>query len=123
MFKKLFNDERGEVSVAALVLITVIVCIGALVGLVAIRDTITQQFGDVGAALNSLNQSFSYSIIVDGDGDGPDGNGADTTIDGSFTDDAPALTDTDGDPPACLQFVDATGANEGDALPAPTSFP
>jgi len=124
MLKKFINDDRGEVSVAALVLITAIVCIGALVGLVAIRDTVTQQFGDVGAALNALDQSFDFEIIVDSDEDGLfENNGDDVVIDGSFTDDPPALVDAANAPPACLQFVNGAGANEGDALPAPTSFP
>ncbi|QDU99211.1 hypothetical protein [Lignipirellula cremea] len=106
MLKKLINDDRGEASVTALVLIAAIVCLAAIVGLATLRDMVIQQFGDVGVAINNLDQSFSYEILIDTDGDGML---EDLGINGEYIDDAPSLVDNPGAAPACLNFTTAPG--------------
>ncbi len=54
-----WQDECGETSIASLVLICTILAIGATVGLTSLRDQITQEFGDLRVAIESLDQSFN----------------------------------------------------------------
>lgn len=62
----LWHDTRGASSVASLILLTTIVTIGIIAGMVTLRDQIVQQFGDLSVALESLDQSYSFSIITPG---------------------------------------------------------
>lgn len=55
-------DQRGNIDVFGYLLIVVIVGIGALVGLVTVRDQVVQEFGDIGLSLENLNQSYSFSV-------------------------------------------------------------
>jgi hypothetical protein len=55
----LWGDEGGEASTLSLILICTIIAIGALVGLTTLRDQLVQEFGDLGMAIESLDQSFS----------------------------------------------------------------
>ena len=54
----LWNDESGEISIMSLVLICTLIAIGATVGLTALRDQVTLEFGDVAVAIENLDQSF-----------------------------------------------------------------
>ena len=67
-WQRFWRDDQAGASVVSLFLITAIVAIGGLVGLVAVRDNIVQQFGDVAVGLDNLSQSFSYEIRVNRDG-------------------------------------------------------
>lgn len=60
--KKIWNDERGFVNSAELVLLATITVIGLIVGLIAFRDSVTQELGDTASAVGELNQS--YAIFV-----------------------------------------------------------
>ena len=53
------RDQRGTTSAAALILLYAIIIFGSIVGLVALRDQIVQEFGDLAVALDHLDQSFS----------------------------------------------------------------
>ncbi|NLF72821.1 MAG: hypothetical protein GX575_27615 [Candidatus Anammoximicrobium sp.] len=55
----LWNDQSGETSIMSLVLICAILVIGVTVGVTSLRDQLAQEFGDVAAAIQSLNQSYS----------------------------------------------------------------
>ncbi len=55
---RLWRDQRGVTSVVATVLLYTVLVLGATVGVVAIRDQLVQEFGDLSAALESLDQSF-----------------------------------------------------------------
>jgi len=57
------NDESGNVNVAAAILWITIAGIGAITGLVTLRDGIVQEYGDIGLALEQLDQS--YTIYTD----------------------------------------------------------
>lgn len=88
LLQKFWRDERGEVSTLSLLLLTTIVALGAIVGLVTLRDQIVQEMGDFADALESLDQSYSSSI-------------------GVYTDPGPFPSDTAGSPPACIAFTAA----------------
>jgi hypothetical protein len=62
-WKTLWHDERGFVVSAELVLMATIACIGLIVGLISYRDAIMQELADTGAAVNALNQSYSFAIL------------------------------------------------------------
>lgn len=62
-WKTLWHDERGFVVSAELILMATIACIGLIVGLVSYRDAIMQELADTGAAINALNQSYSFAIL------------------------------------------------------------
>ena len=61
MLKRLWNDSRGETSSAAMLLLVTILGLGAVVGLTSFRDQLVQELGDLGAALESVDQSYSIS--------------------------------------------------------------
>ena len=59
--KSLFNDENGFVISAELILVSTIVVLGLIVGLVEVRQAISEELEDVAAAIGSMNQSYTYS--------------------------------------------------------------
>ena len=121
--KRLWFDERGMASIGGMILVTALVAIGGIVGLVAIRDHVTQQMGDMAVALDNLDQSFSYSIMVDGNLDGDFVDAEDSTFTASYTDPAATLIDGAMAAPACLSFTSAAGQPES-FVPTPTGdFP
>lgn len=81
--RELWGDRRGHTSAMALVLLTTIVALGAIVGITSLRDQIVQEMGDIAVALESLDQSFSGPL-------------------GTFADPGTALDDPAGAEPACL---------------------
>ncbi len=56
---RFWRDERGTASIVATVLLYAVLILGVTVGLVTFRDQLVQEFGDLAAALESLDQSFS----------------------------------------------------------------
>ncbi|MFP6614735.1 MAG: hypothetical protein VB835_20670 [Pirellulales bacterium] len=56
-----WNDTNGYICTTDLILISAILVIGAMVGLVTLRDQVTQEFGDLAVAIGNLNQSYSFS--------------------------------------------------------------
>jgi hypothetical protein len=59
------KKQAGFIVSAELVLIATILVIGLIVGMVAIRDALTAEMGDVAEAIGSLDQSYSYDGISD----------------------------------------------------------
>lgn len=59
---KLWNDERGAVVSTELILLGTIIVIGLIVGLVAWRDSLVQEFGDTGASVGQFNQSYAVEV-------------------------------------------------------------
>jgi hypothetical protein len=59
------KKEAGFIVSAELVLIATILVIGLIVGMVAIRDALTAEMGDVAEALGALDQSYYFDGIVD----------------------------------------------------------
>jgi hypothetical protein len=63
--KKLQKKQAGFIVSAELVLIATILVIGLVVGMVAIRDAMTAEMGDVAEAIGNLDQSYSFDGIND----------------------------------------------------------
>lgn len=59
LLRRLWRDDQGEVSSLATILLYTIIGLGVTVGVVSLRDQIVKEYGDVAAALEHLNQSFS----------------------------------------------------------------
>ena len=103
-FHRLWHDQRGSTTVASTILVTTILSIGALVGLVTVRDHVVQQFGDMAVGLDALDQSYRYAVGVDGNGDGDLIDPEDCFLTGGFSDSS-TLVDVPGDAPACLDLT------------------
>ena len=98
-----WRDTRGDASAIGMLLVSVIVCLGAVVGLSSVRDQIVQEFGDVGTALNCLTQAFDYEIEIDANGDGDLDDPQDQILSCSYRDTF-ELGDPAGAAPACIQI-------------------
>lgn len=61
MLKRLWNDECGAVVSAELVLLLTILGIGMVVGLKAVQSAVVDELGEIGTALNTVNQNYSYA--------------------------------------------------------------
>ena len=120
---RLWRDDRGTASIVSLIFVTSILALGAIVGLAVLRNQVVQEFGDVAVALDQLDQSFSYTIRVDGNRDGDFLDPQDTTLTASYADPAPTLTDPLNAAPAGLVLGGVPTA-EGAAIPGPIgTFP
>ena len=62
----LYQDEVGSVYSTEVVLGTVLLVLGAIAGLTSYRDAIAQELGDVSVALDSIDQSYSYTLTTGG---------------------------------------------------------
>lgn len=62
ILRRFGREQSGVILPAQLVLYTAVVILGAIVGISAVRDSVVQEFGDLAAALESLNQSYSFSV-------------------------------------------------------------
>jgi Flp pilus assembly pilin Flp len=108
MWIRLWRDESGAASAVAMILLYTILALGATVGLVTLRDQIVQEYGDVAAALDSLDQSWLIPVP------GPDPDiGYMEDVDLSISRPFAHPPDSDGNPPAGLEFT----APEGETPP------
>lgn len=57
-----WQDQRGTIELSSWFALVVMVALGMIVGMSSLRNGITQQFGDVAQALETLDQSYSYSV-------------------------------------------------------------
>ena len=64
MLKKLWNDEAGVIVSAEIVLVATILVIALVTGLTSLRDAVNTELADVGGAIGSVDQSFSYGGIT-----------------------------------------------------------
>jgi Flp pilus assembly pilin Flp len=109
IIRQLWRDERGFTAPAGLILVTTLVALGAIVGLAHFRDQIAQQFGDAAVALDRLDQSFSYRIQIDANGNGTIEPGEyDSGLIQNVDNVSPQMTDNADDPPACIEFYAPT---------------
>ena len=60
LFAHLMNDDAGFVVSAELVLIATIAVISLVVGLTEISMAVNNELEDVGSAIGSLNQAYSF---------------------------------------------------------------
>lgn len=61
---RFIRDERGALLTMELILTATVVGIGVIVGLTSIRDSVTQEFGDVSAGMASIDHGYQYNEIV-----------------------------------------------------------
>ena len=61
LLSQLWNDENGFIVSSELILIATILVIAMVVGLQTVRDAVLQELGDVGAAIGSISQDYSYA--------------------------------------------------------------
>lgn len=119
---ELWRDERGVASAYALILVAVVLILGAVVGLTSLRDHIVQEFGDLGVAIDSLDQSFSYQITVTPNGPpmGPPMGQPQVIVSASYVDqDELGWSDPNNQPPAGLSFGPAYPGGAGEDAPTP----
>ncbi len=64
MIKALWNDEAGVILSAELVLIGSILVVGMIVGLVELQCSVVDELNDLGEAIGSINQSYTYSGVA-----------------------------------------------------------
>lgn len=60
MLKKLWNNEAGFIISAELVLVLTIAVLGMVVGLSHVAMAVNEELSDIGQAIGSLNQSYSF---------------------------------------------------------------
>jgi Flp pilus assembly pilin Flp len=60
---RLCRDDAGMVQASSYILIVVLVGIGMVAGLTTFRDQVVQEFGDIADSIESLDQSFSFTIV------------------------------------------------------------
>ncbi|MDA0586712.1 MAG: hypothetical protein O3C17_01755, partial [Planctomycetota bacterium] len=59
---RLFRDDAGVLSSIDYILFVTILTIGSVVGLATVRDGVMQEFGDIGVAIETLEQSYTVDI-------------------------------------------------------------
>lgn len=57
-----WQDQKGSIELSSWIVLIVMVALGLIVGLSNMRMEMTQQFGDVAQALESIDQSYSYTV-------------------------------------------------------------
>ncbi len=60
LLKRLYRDESGFIASVDLILLSVLLGLGILVGVVSLRNQVVQEFGDLSTAIGQLDQSYSY---------------------------------------------------------------
>jgi len=66
MVLALNDDETGSVYSAEVIFVTLLLVFGAIAGLTSYRDAISQELGDTAVALDSIDQSFNYTLTTGG---------------------------------------------------------
>lgn len=61
--RKFLNDESGFVVSSELVLVLTIAVLGMVVGLTAVRDSISQELVDLSDAFGAVNQTYNVSGV------------------------------------------------------------
>ncbi|MBD3672503.1 MAG: hypothetical protein HUJ26_03155 [Planctomycetaceae bacterium] len=95
ILSRFWRDEAGFVISSELVLVATILVIGMISGLTAVRDGVVQELGDVGQAVGSVDQDYTYWGIT--------GHSA-ATAGSTYIDEVDYcdIQDTPGAEPSCL---------------------
>jgi hypothetical protein len=93
----LYEDESGSIYTMEVVFVTLFMVFGAMAGLISYRDAMSQELGDTAVALDSISQTFTYTLTND-----PNDPGDDVT---RFFNDATVLVDAPNAAPAGLDLV------------------
>jgi len=111
--QRLGTDTSGIIVTGDYLLLTTIVALGMVVGVASFRNSVVQEFGDISVAMESLDQSYSFTIV------NPTGPDLVVNFDeDNYTDPLPPVYfdptgESDGDgagePPAGIVFQEPTG--------------
>ena len=64
LLRQFWHDQSGFVLTAELVLISTLLVLGLIVGLTEVQTAVVGELADVGTAIGSLNQSYSYRGMI-----------------------------------------------------------
>lgn len=64
MLTRLWADDAGFIISTELMITATLLVIGMLVGQVTLRDAVLSELGDLSAAINDTNQSYSYTSVT-----------------------------------------------------------
>lgn len=64
LLRQFWHDQSGFVLTAELVLISTLLVLGLIVGLSEVQTAVVGELADVGTAIGSLNQSYSYRGMI-----------------------------------------------------------
>jgi hypothetical protein len=105
----LIFDEFGSIDTMGYLVMVTLIAIGGITGLATLRDGIVQEYGDIGLALEHLDQSFTYTR-TDCDGG---------TITVTFDDGTSSVPeDVEGEAPGCMDLtITPTPGESGEDLP------
>ena len=63
LWQRLWKDDCGAIEASVYVLMTCLLGIGIIVSLATFRDQVVQEFGDIAESLESIDQSYSYTLL------------------------------------------------------------
>lgn len=114
--RRLWQDQDGAAITIELILMASVIGVGAIVGLVAFRDSVSQEFGDAAAGLSSIDQGYRYDAVsstgvIDNVTLQFDVSGSSYVDQPNFCE--PAVVDPVGDSPMCMQISAASIQDEG----------
>jgi Flp pilus assembly pilin Flp len=92
-------DEAGTIEAVSYILMTAIVALGMILSLSTFRNTVTQGFGDISDAVDTVNQTYTVTMTF-----AQIGGGTTTTTFG-YIDTPASLTQTAGDAPAGMDLL------------------
>ena len=61
--RKLFNDEAGFVVSAELILVLTIGVLAMVVGVAAVRDSVSAELNDISHSIGAFDQSYTYRTV------------------------------------------------------------
>lgn len=93
VFLHFWNDEKGFVNASNYILLVTIIAIGAVAGLTSIRDSVVQELGDLGLALENVDQSYTVNCTI-----------GTMVKQFGFNDTDGADDDVAGEPPGCIEI-------------------
>ncbi len=73
-WKRFWKNESGAVLSTELVLVSTIVSLGMITGLKSLADNVNGELSDLGAAIHSVNQGYSFNGLSASGTSGTSGN-------------------------------------------------
>ncbi len=95
---KLWRDDGGALIASEWVIVATILVIGAITGLVAVRDAVATELTEFANALTTLSQGYAFEGLT----------GCNARTDGSEADDAPSRQNVTWTPESSSQDIDVT---------------
>jgi Flp pilus assembly pilin Flp len=64
VLSRLWKEEDGAIVSSEIVVVTVLLVLGMIVGLQSVREAVVTELADFAAAIGSINQSYSFAGIT-----------------------------------------------------------